>query len=402
MSQFAFLKPNSPTHRARGARRDAWRMPIRAPRRSTAGFALETAVGWLYRHDGTLKNPYDPTLAALLAEPSFQALVGRTLAVKARFVKDTGNAAAHGKPVSAGTGRGQPARILPRRLLARAHLCARREAAGRCRLPHRGAAATSTQVAGATLAQLQEVARRFKETVEARDAAEAARRVSEDRPRRARSRDQGAAGRDRRRQGREPGDRRHPRLPRGRDPRPVHRPAAARGRLRSRRRPTRSRSKSTGMPNAPGVGYVDYVLRGDDGKPLALVEAKRTRKDPRVGQQQAKLYADCLEAQYGQRPIIFYTQRLRALDLGRHAPSAAADPGLPQEGRAGADDPAPRDAQGRSRPRTSTAPSSSGSIRSAPSAASPRPSSATSSARRCSSWRPAPARRAPSSRSPTC
>ena len=63
----------------------------------------------------------------------------------------------------------------------------------------------------------------------------------------------------------------------------------------------------TGMPNAPGVGYVDYVLRGDDGKPLALVEAKRTRKDPRAGQQQAKLYADCLEAQYGQRPIIFYS-----------------------------------------------------------------------------------------------
>ena len=44
-----------------------------------------------------------------------------------------------------------------------------------------------------------------------------------------------------------------------------------------------------------------------DDKPLALVEAKRTRKDPRVGQQQAKLYADCLEAQYGQRPIIFYS-----------------------------------------------------------------------------------------------
>jgi type I restriction enzyme R subunit len=62
-----------------------------------------------------------------------------------------------------------------------------------------------------------------------------------------------------------------------------------------------------GMPNTPGVGYVDYVLRGDDGKPLALVEAKRTRKDPRIGQQQAKLYADCLEAQYGQRPIIFYS-----------------------------------------------------------------------------------------------
>src|SRR5262249_60736129 len=62
-----------------------------------------------------------------------------------------------------------------------------------------------------------------------------------------------------------------------------------------------------GMPNAPRVGYVDYVLRGDDGKPLALVEAKRTRKDPRAGQQQAKLYADCLEKDHGQRPIIFYS-----------------------------------------------------------------------------------------------
>ena len=52
---------------------------------------------------------------------------------------------------------------------------------------------------------------------------------------------------------------------------------------------------------------MDYVLWGDDGMPLALVEAKRTRREPRVGQQQAKLYADCLEKQFGQRPIIFYT-----------------------------------------------------------------------------------------------
>ena len=45
----------------------------------------------------------------------------------------------------------------------------------------------------------------------------------------------------------------------------------------------------TGMPNHQGTGYVDYVLWGDDGKPLALVEAKRTTRDSRVGQQQAKL-----------------------------------------------------------------------------------------------------------------
>ena len=63
----------------------------------------------------------------------------------------------------------------------------------------------------------------------------------------------------------------------------------------------------TGMPNSAGVGYADYVLWGDDGKPLAVVEAKKTTVDPNVGKQQAKLYADCLEQMHGQRPIIFYT-----------------------------------------------------------------------------------------------
>jgi type I restriction enzyme R subunit len=60
-----------------------------------------------------------------------------------------------------------------------------------------------------------------------------------------------------------------------------------------------------GMPNATAKGFIDYVLWGDDGKPLAIVEAKRTRRDPIAGQQQAKLYADCLEMRFGQRPVIF-------------------------------------------------------------------------------------------------
>jgi type I restriction enzyme R subunit len=61
------------------------------------------------------------------------------------------------------------------------------------------------------------------------------------------------------------------------------------------------------MPSNSGVGYVDYVLWGKDGRPLGLVEAKRTRKSPHLGQQQAKLYADCLEQKFGRRPVIFYT-----------------------------------------------------------------------------------------------
>lgn len=70
-----------------------------------------------------------------------------------------------------------------------------------------------------------------------------------------------------------------------------------------------------GMPKGNGgdhgEGFVDYVLWGDDGIPMAVVEAKRTKRDPRVGQHQAKLYADCLEREFGQRPVIFYSNGFR-------------------------------------------------------------------------------------------
>ena len=82
----------------------------------------------------------------------------------------------------------------------------------------------------------------------------------------------------------------------------------------------------TGMPNASGVGYADYVLWGDDGKPLAVVEAKKTTVDPAAGRQQAKLYADCLEAMHGQRPVIFYTNGYETYlwDDRAYAPRAVA------------------------------------------------------------------------------
>ena len=60
-----------------------------------------------------------------------------------------------------------------------------------------------------------------------------------------------------------------------------------------------------GMPSKSGQGRADYVLYGDDGRPLALLEAKRTCADVAQGRQQAKLYADSLERQYGRRPVVF-------------------------------------------------------------------------------------------------
>ncbi|WP_430489152.1 DEAD/DEAH box helicase family protein [Rossellomorea marisflavi] len=63
----------------------------------------------------------------------------------------------------------------------------------------------------------------------------------------------------------------------------------------------------SGMPNNQNIGFVDYVLLGDNGKPIAVLEAKKTSYDANKGKQQAKLYADCIEQMHGQRPIIFFT-----------------------------------------------------------------------------------------------
>lgn len=54
-------------------------------------------------------------------------------------------------------------------------------------------------------------------------------------------------------------------------------------------------------------GFADYVLFGDNGLPLAVIEAKRTSKDPNIGRQQAVLYAEALEKMYKQKPMIFTT-----------------------------------------------------------------------------------------------
>ena len=95
-----------------------------------------------------------------------------------------------------------------------------------------------------------------------------------------------------------------------------------------------------GMPNKQGKGFVDYVLWGDDGKPLALVEAKRTKKSaagrPAAGQALRGLPRAAVRAAAGHLLL----ERLRALAVGRRQLSAARGAGLLQEGRAGADDPA--------------------------------------------------------------
>ncbi|CAM1379162.1 DEAD/DEAH box helicase family protein [Fretibacterium fastidiosum] len=63
----------------------------------------------------------------------------------------------------------------------------------------------------------------------------------------------------------------------------------------------------SGVPNKSETGYADYVLTGDDGGILAVIEAKRTCVDVAKGRQQAKLYADLIEQKQGRRPVVFLT-----------------------------------------------------------------------------------------------
>jgi len=61
------------------------------------------------------------------------------------------------------------------------------------------------------------------------------------------------------------------------------------------------------LRNDADSAYVDYLLLDSAGLPLAIVEAKRTFRDPVLGQQQAEMYADDVKRQTGKDLFIFLT-----------------------------------------------------------------------------------------------
>ena len=262
---------------------------------------------WLYRRDPALRHPYDRTLAALIAEPSLEALAGPKIVTKARYIKDQGNRAAHdsGKKISSQDGASTVRELF--------HVCywiARTYATGG--KPDSALAFDISKlektltITSSTVEQIKSLGDKHTAAQKALEAAEEARKASEEGRKAleeelARLRSEVAAARAANQAVTDEHD---------------YDEATTRDAFidlllaeagwpldqeRDREFPVK------GMPSQSGEGYVDYVLWGDDGKPLAVVEAKRTKKDSRVGQQQAKLYADCLEKMYGRRPVIFTT-----------------------------------------------------------------------------------------------
>jgi type I restriction enzyme R subunit len=299
MSNFSFLQSEWPQLFAEGQKAEALVIPDPRAACFYARRTLELAVTWLYKSDSALKLPYQDNLSALIHEPTFKTTVRQKIFIKAKLIKDLGNLAAHShKPLQQ-----LDSMTAVRELfhicfwLARTYSKAEKPADGLTFNPL--LLPKTSPVPPQTLAQLQlletqlaEKDSRLSELLTGKAALDA--ELERLRAEIAAIKKQNEATPD------------------------EHNYSEAETRdyfidlllKESGWALDKKQDREylvAGMPNTQGEGFVDYVLWGDDGKPLGLVEAKRTKRDARVGQQQARLYADCLENQFGQRPVIFYS-----------------------------------------------------------------------------------------------
>ncbi|MCQ1535355.1 DUF4145 domain-containing protein [Methanosarcina sp. KYL-1] len=260
--------------------------------------ALELAVQWMYKHDSALLLPYQDNLSALIHEPTFKEVAGEAIFNKARVITRLGNQAVHSNRAILE----YDSVTAVRELFHISYWLARtyaREGKPEPGLGFNPEDLPKTTVPKQTIEQLQKLETNLREKDEKLSGLLADKSALDEELKRlraevAKAKKAAAAQPD------------------------THDYSEAQTRdyfidllLKEAGwaldQPRDREFEVSGMPNGSGVGFVDYVLWGDDGKPLALVEAKRTRRDPRIGQQQAKLYADCLEKQFGQRPVIFYS-----------------------------------------------------------------------------------------------
>lgn len=299
MSNFAFLAAEFPAvHQAAlEAERQVGVSPTAAA--FFAGKAVEVGVKWAFLNDPGLKLPYQDNISALLHEPSFRLAAGEAVFAKAKYINSLRNRAVHEeKTIRPGDAAGAVQELFHicfwlARTYARgakpadglafdASLLSRRDDILKKTFAHIKAQQADLDAKNGELTRLladresldAELKRLRAEVGAARKAAEA--RPDDHDYNEAQTRDR-------------------------------YIDLLLREAGWALDRPEDTEFRIEGMPNAEGVGFVDYVLWGADGKPLGLVEAKRSRADARKGQQQAKLYADCLEARFGQRPVIFYS-----------------------------------------------------------------------------------------------
>src|SRR5437879_9684038 len=95
MSNFAFLKAEWPDLHDAGTKAESHAYPDARAACFYARRGLEMVVHWLYKHDASLRLPYQDNLGALIHEPSFRKSVGNAVFAKTKVIQDLGNLAVH-------------------------------------------------------------------------------------------------------------------------------------------------------------------------------------------------------------------------------------------------------------------------------------------------------------------
>jgi len=298
MSNFQFLQPQWKQIHEAAEKAEALAIPDPRTACFYARRALELAVHWAFKYDSALRLPYQDNISALVHEPTFKKVAGEALFAKAKVIITLGNRAVHSHRAIPDNDAVQAVRELFHFCYWFARLYSPRNRPD-SDLQFDASLLPTTAIPPRTLDQLQRLEKALKEKDEKLSVVLADKQQLGDEIKRLRK--EVAAAK-----------KAAEAIPDDHD----YSEAETRDYfidllLKEAGWPLdqkRDREfEVTKMPNNKGVGYVDYVLWGDDGRPLAVVEAKRTRRDARVGQQQAKLYADCLKTIFGQRPIIFYS-----------------------------------------------------------------------------------------------
>ncbi|MEV6738689.1 DEAD/DEAH box helicase family protein [Streptomyces sp. NPDC051104] len=306
MSNFWFL--NSEWPELCGEAIHAERLAMADPRAAVfyARRAVELGVTWMFEVDEALQRPYRDDLAAMVSEPTFVRVVGPAIRTKMDVIRRQGNAAVHRKtPVSV-----NDAMRVVGELFHVMYWLARTYAVDKANLPAPGLAFDPTLVprpepASVRLAKQAELKKMAEQFAAQQEELAAERRKSQDldaelQALRAEVKAAKAANEARV----DTHDYNES------ETRTLIIDLLLKEAGWALDQPSDREFPITGLPESAsktGKGKVDYVLWDNDGKPLAVVEAKRTTKDARAGQHQAKLYADSLEKQFGQRPVIFYT-----------------------------------------------------------------------------------------------
>jgi type I restriction enzyme R subunit len=237
--------------------------------------AVELAISWIYKADASLRLPYQDNLGALLHEPTFKSSVGEAVFNKALLITRIGNRAVHDNRVIPETASSATVRELFHVCYWLAHTYARGAKPPRGLTYEPDAAVPSAPTGTQTAAKLQELEASLAERDEKLTTLLLDKEGLDDELLRLRA--EVAAAKKEAAKHEDTHDYSEAETRTHIIDEYLHEAGWPLTEVRDRE------YEVAGMPNEHNKGFVDYVLWGGDGKPLGLVEAKRTTKSPRVG-----------------------------------------------------------------------------------------------------------------------